>query len=122
MEGDAHPDKHIQLRFAPLLQLFYLDLARVANVQVVDSRSPSVPAVRPHRHTHTQIRVNTPQGIEQLIWRHVPAVKVVPHVLGQHHHQVVDVGRFVGWHTWGNIRHLAQVSDVNIQNVVSPEL
>lgn len=40
----AYPDKHVQLLLTPFLQFFYLSLARVADIQVVDSRSPSVPA------------------------------------------------------------------------------
>lgn len=32
----------------------------------------------------------------------VPAVKVIPHVLWQHHHQVVNESCLVGWHTWWN--------------------
>ncbi len=39
-----HPDKHVQLSLAPFLQFFHLNLARVADVQVVDSWSPSIPA------------------------------------------------------------------------------
>lgn len=39
----TYPNKHVQLGLASFLQFFYLNLARVANIQVVDSWSSSVP-------------------------------------------------------------------------------
>lgn len=41
---ESYPDEHVQLVFTPLFQFLDLNLARVANVQVVDSRAPSVSA------------------------------------------------------------------------------
>lgn len=40
----SYPDKHVELRFASLLQRLKLNLARLADVQVVDGRPASVPA------------------------------------------------------------------------------
>lgn len=40
----AYPDKHVKLRFTPFLKFFYLHLACMTNIQVVDSRPPSIPA------------------------------------------------------------------------------
>lgn len=40
----SYPDKHVQLGFASLLQRLKLNLARVADIQVVDSRPAPVPA------------------------------------------------------------------------------
>lgn len=52
----AYPDKHVQLLLTPFLQLFYLSLARVADIQVVDSRSPSVPAGNSTYKAHTLLQ------------------------------------------------------------------
>lgn len=40
----AYPDKHVKFRFTPFLKFFYLHLACMANIQVVNSWPPSVPA------------------------------------------------------------------------------
>lgn len=40
----AYPDKHVKFWFTPFLNFFYLHLACMANIQVVDSWPPSVPA------------------------------------------------------------------------------
>lgn len=118
----AYPDKHVQLWLAPLLQFFYLDLARVANVQVVDSWSSSVPAGEQSTLTHTD-KINTTKEMTVHLWEQwvmgdlrafkassqspqlllswcLPAVQVIPHVLRQHYHQVVNECCFVGRHTW----------------------
>lgn len=40
----AYPDKHVKLWFTPFLKFFYLHLACMTNIQVVDSWPPSIPA------------------------------------------------------------------------------
>lgn len=60
---------------------------------------------------------------KSVIWLYVPAVKVIPHVLWQHHHQVVNVCCFVGWHTWRNtLKYLSDLHSLTFKGRLCVEI